>query len=29
LELYGAYEMADVSSGTDTNGMSFGLKLKF
>ena len=29
LELYGAYEMADVSGGTDTNGMSFGLKLKF
>jgi len=29
LELYGAYEMTDVASGTDTNGMSFGLKLKF
>ena len=29
LEMYGAYEMADVSGGTDTNGMSFGIKLKF
>jgi predicted porin len=29
LELYGAYEITDVTSGTDTGDMSFGLKFKF